>query len=102
LWQLTFYGGFLDKLIKYTLIAFVSFNVLGGTYLGLREYSDDKEAKKSFTEFYSTDTAVLGAYDKKSNDSNVYLVGAGTIFIFSVGAGVTYSLIKREQLKNKE
>ena len=93
----------MNKLIKYTLIAFISINTLGGTYLGLQEYSEDKEAKKSFNEFYSTDTAVMGAYDKKSpSNTSGYVLGSGIIFIFSVGAAATYSIMKRRKLKKSK
>ena len=93
----------MNKLIKYTLISFVAFNVLGGTLLGLREYSEDTQAKKAFEKFYSSDTQVLGAYDKKpSNGMSFYFISEVTAFCVVIGGGIIFSLIKRGRLKKSE
>lgn len=93
----------MNKLIKYTLIATISFNVLGGTYLGLQEYSEDKEAKKSFNEFYNTDTAVMGAYDKKpSGIPDGYIFSGIAVFVGLASVGAVYSVIRRERLKKSK
>lgn len=90
----------MNKFIKYMLIVFISFNVLGGTVLGLRDYSEDKEAKKAFENFYSNDAQVMGAYDKKPSSSlNKYETDFIAVAAFVVCSGVLYSLIKREHVK---
>lgn len=104
--EITFHGEVLNKLVKYMLIAFISFNVFGGTFLGLREYFQDKDAKKAFENFYDSDTQVMGAYDKKSpNYISGYMVGGATLLVVLIGSGAVYSIIKRKRLrksKNKD
>lgn len=96
----------MKKLIKYTLIAFISVNTLGGSYLGLREYSEDKEAKRAFEQFYNTDTQVMGAYDKKTPSAqglspSTYVLGGLFISIlsFSIGMASTHLVMQNKQKK---
>ncbi|MDO8507968.1 MAG: hypothetical protein Q7S53_05400 [bacterium] len=100
LYKITFHGGVLNKLVKYMLIVFVAFNVLGGTVLGLHDYSQDKDAKKAFRNFYANDTAVMGAYDKKlSNSLNKYETDFIVVVAFVALLGILYSFSKREYIK---
>lgn len=90
----------MNRLIKYTLIAFISFNVFGGALLGIFEYKEDRETKKAFETFYNKDVQVMGAYDKKSpSATNGYVIGGMVVFVVLVGSGAVYSIIKRERLK---
>lgn len=96
------YGGDLNRLTKYTLIVFVAFNLLGGTFLGLHEYSQDKEAKKAFADFYKT-AEVKGAYDSKIKQSSPnYLLGGVLILSIMAVGGITYSLIKWKMVEGSK
>jgi hypothetical protein len=98
--KITFYGGVLSKLPKYILIAFISFNIIGGTFLGIFQYKEDRQTKKAFENFYKNNTQVMGAYDKKTpGDINMYVMGGVAALFVIVGSGVLYSMIKRESLK---
>lgn len=95
----------MNKLIKYTIIAFISFNVLGGVVLGTREYIEEQEAKQAFENFYKSDTQqVMGAYDKKPVDNqSLYILSGMLILILPLIMGVTgaHLVMKKKQRKIK-
>ncbi|MEK7447817.1 MAG: hypothetical protein AAB632_03460 [Patescibacteria group bacterium] len=95
----------MNKLIKYIIIVFISFNVLGGVVLGTREYIEEQEAKQAFENFYKSDTQVMGAYDKKASyNQSLYIIGGSFLLTVPLIMGATgaHFVIKKKQRKIKQ
>lgn len=108
-YKITLPGGVLNKLIKYTFIVFISFNVLGGVFLGARQYIEEQETKQAFESFYKSDTQVKGAYNKRSVDSqglntSLYIIGGSLLLTAPLILGATgaHFVLKKKQIKAKQ
>lgn len=91
----------MKKLPKILLIAFAVLNIMGGTVLGIRDYLEEREAKKMFTSFYS-ETEVKGAYDKKLDNPLSYASKAAYVLPFLVAGGIFYSAIRKKKVSGPD
>ncbi|RJO61400.1 hypothetical protein C4544_02685 [candidate division WS5 bacterium] len=91
----------MKKWPKILLIAFLVLNITGGTVLGIRDYLEEREAKKMFTSFYS-ETQVKGAYDKKGDNLLAYASKAAYVLPFLVAGGIFYSALRKKKVSKTD
>lgn len=87
----------MKKGIKAILVGFIALNVIGGTFIGIREYSKERQARVAFENFYNP-PEVKGATIKKEGTDTffmnvIYFMGTLTTL------GVTYSFVRRKRLE---
>ena len=100
--KLIILGGILkkNKAIKIFLLVFVLVNLAGGSFIGIREYLQDKEYQNAYNQY--NHMMVKGAYDSKETQRASY---AEELFIaaFAVGlGGLTYSVLVRRRIRKRQ
>ena len=87
-----------NKAIKIFLLMFVVVNLAGGSFIGIREYMQDKEYQNAYNQY---NQMVKGAYDSKETHRLSY-VEELLIAALAIGiGGATYSILVRRRVKTR-
>lgn len=91
----------MKKLSKVIIIAFVGLNLVGGTFLGVRDYLEAKETERMFADFYNG-PQVKGAYDEESSGIILYISKIAIVIPIVLAGGIFYSAIRKKKIDAKK